>query len=80
MQVAAIQKFITFVNRYKWSIGGTFLVGGTAYYIHKLLRYIPVREVLVMIVESEDRNNHEINSVLRGAERARILTVSSICS
>ena len=52
--------------------------GGTTYYIHKLLRYVPVREVLIMIAESDDRSDKEMKSVLRGGEGCRILAVSFI--
>jgi hypothetical protein len=70
------QKVFALLYRYKWSVGGIILVGGTAYYVSKLLRYVPVRELLIMIAESEDRSDKDMKAILRGGEGCRILTVT----
>jgi hypothetical protein len=69
------RKFLAFIYRYKWTVGGSLVLGGTAYYINKLLRYVPVREMLIMIAESEDKADLEMKAVLRGGEACRILKV-----
>ena len=69
------RNFLAFIYRYKWTVGGSLVLGGTAYYINKLLRYIPVREMLIMIAESEDKADLEMKAVLRGGEACRILKV-----
>ncbi len=73
--IASARKLLAFIYRYKWTVGGSLVLGGTAYYISKLLRYVPVREMLIMIAESEDKADLEMKAVLRGGEACRILKV-----
>ena len=60
---------------HKWTIGGTVALGWAGLLAWRALRRLPVRELLIIMEESEARPELEVASVMSGGEGSRLIAV-----
>jgi hypothetical protein len=66
-------KTLKWAAKYKWRILGASFVGGTAYLLWKVLRHIPIREIVAI---ARERAREDIDATIKGGDGSRIVMVS----